>query len=147
MKCKDIMSERIKFCHENSTIKEAVNIMNNFNCGVVPVVDENNKISGLVTDRDIALYSVLQEENAETTELKDFMTRDIITCDLDDDIDQAIEKMKRYKVRRLPVVNPENEIVGLLSLGDIAVKSGEEHETFEALEYISEPSGSKGSSW
>lgn len=144
MQCRDLMTKYLKMCRPEGSAKDAIKIMSELNCGVVPVVNENNEPVGIVTDRDVALYIVMNERNPEKTKLQDFMTRDVITIQADEDVDNAITKMKEYKVRRLPVVDDNNHIIGILSLGDIAVGSGEEHETFEALESISFPiSGAK----
>ncbi len=138
------MTKFLKMCRPEGTIKDAVKIMNDLNCGVIPIVDENNEVVGIVTDRDITIYSILNNKNPEKTLLKEFMSEDVITCHPDDDIDEAISKMRDYKIRRIPVIDYENKIMGIISLGDIAVTTGEEHDIFEALENISFPiSGAK----
>ena len=144
MKCRDIMTKYLKMCRADGNATDAVKIMEELNCGAVPIVGENNELMGIVTDRDIAMYTTLHSKSHEKTLLKEFMSSDVITCHPDDDIDDAINKMKDYKIRRLPVVDDDNKVIGMISLGDIAVASGEEHEVFEALENISFPiSGAK----
>ena len=106
----------------------------------MPVVDEDMHIKGIVTDRDITLFSVLQGKDPNTTRLKEFMSKDVITCLDEEDFHDLLTRMKEYQVRRIPIVNSENQLVGMVSLGDVAVKvPQEEHETYEALEKISEP--------
>ena len=140
MKCKDVMSKNIKWASPESTIKEAVNIMEQENCGAVPVVDQNMRIKGIVTDRDITLFTILQHKDPDTTQLKEFMSKDVITCLEEEDFHDLLTRMKEYQIRRIPIVNKENQLVGMVSLGDVAVKvPQEEHEAFEALERISEP--------
>ena len=139
MKCSDIMTRDIKPCYPESTIKDAVHLMKHLNCGVMPVVDRNNTLKGIVTDRDIAMFTILNEKNPDDTLLSEFMTTELVICHENEDIDNAIHKMSKYKVRRIPVVDKDYKLVGLISLGDIAVRAHEEHETFEALEHISEP--------
>jgi len=144
MKCRDIMTKYLKMIHPDSTVKDAVQIMKDLNCGVVPVVGTNNEIMGIVTDRDITIYTVLNNKDPEKTKVSEFMSKPVITCKADDDIDLAIEKMKNNKIRRIPIVDDNNRVIGIISLGDVAVISKEEHETFEALENISSPvSGAK----
>ncbi|OGI01956.1 MAG: hypothetical protein A2Y25_03020 [Candidatus Melainabacteria bacterium GWF2_37_15] len=110
------------------------------NCGVVPVVDQDMHVKGIVTDRDITLFTVLQHKDPETTKLGEFMSKDVITCLDEEDFDDLVTRMKEYQVRRIPIVNKENKLVGMVSLGDVAVKAPqEEHEVYEALERISEP--------
>ncbi len=140
MKCKDVMSKNIKWLHPEHTIEDAVEIMKEQNCGVVPVVNEDMELEGIVTDRDIALFTVLQHRQPETTKLGEFMTKDIISCLDEEDLEDLIKRMREYQVRRIPIVDEENKLIGMVSLGDIAVKvPQEEHEVFEALERISEP--------
>jgi len=140
MKCKDVMSKNIKWCTPDCTIKDAVEIMKEENCGVVPVVDQDMHVKGIVTDRDITLFTVLQHKDPETTKLGEFMSKDVITCLDEEDFDDLVTRMKEYQVRRIPIVNKENKLVGMVSLGDVAVKAPqEEHEVYEALERISEP--------
>jgi CBS domain-containing protein len=144
MKCRDIMTKYIKMCRPEASAKDAIKIMNDLNCGVVPVVDEKNEVIGIVTDRDIAIYTIMHGKNPEKTKLEEFMTKDVITVNFDDEIDTAITKMKDYKIRRIPVLDNNKKIVGILSIGDVAVTTSEEHEVFEALENISFPvSGAK----
>lgn len=139
MKCSHIMTKNIKACHPESSIKEAVQLMKQLNCGVIPVVDDDNVLLGIVTDRDIVMYTVLNDKEPELTFLREFMTTPVFTCNANDDLDTAIHKMIKHQVRRIPIVDNNHKLLGLISLGDVAVKAKEEHETFEALEHISEP--------
>ena len=139
MKAKDIMTKYIKMCCPDCTVKDAVQIMKELNCGAVPVINENNEVIGIVTDRDIALYIILNNKDPETSRVSEFMSKHVVTANVNDDIDDVIDKMKNNKIRRIPVVDENNKIAGIISLGDIAVMSREEHETYEALENISEP--------
>lgn len=139
MKCNKIMSKEIKTCKGYSTAKKALRMMYDLNCGVIPVVDENEKLIGVVTDRDIAMYTGQRDVRPAEIHLDEFMTKPVITCHENDDIDVAIEKMKEYKVRRIPIIDTDHKVQGLISIGDVAVLAHEEHETFEALEEISAP--------
>lgn len=138
MKCQDIMTQEVAYCKENCSIKETTAIMKDLNCGVVPIVNQNEEIVGVVTDRDIAIRTVLNDLNPEISTIGEIMSRNVITCDFDDDINKAINKMSTFKVRRIPVTDKTNKLIGIISLGDVAILSNEEHETFEALEKISE---------
>ena len=139
MKCRDIMTKNVKTCQEECKVKDAVQIMNDYNCGFVPVINKDNQLSGVVTDRDIAIHALLDGKDPEQMKIGEFMTKSIISAHPNDNIDLAIREMKENKVRRIPVVDDNNKVVGIISLGDVAVLSGEEHETFEALETISSP--------
>ena len=139
MKCRDIMTKYVRMCKPECSVKDAAQIMKEVNAGVVPVVNENDEILGILTDRDITLYTVAESKDPETTKVQEFMTKSVITAHPDDDLDDAIKKMEEYKIRRIPIVDNNNKVVGIISLGDVAVLSNEEHEIFEALETISEP--------
>ena len=140
MKCQQLMSHVTKWAYPESTVKQAVQLMKEQNCGAIPIVDKEMRLKGIVTDRDITLFVILQGKDPETTKLQEFMNKDVITCSETDELDEAISRMKQYKIRRIPIVDSQNKLKGMISLGDIAVKAPqEEHKAFEALEKISEP--------
>lgn len=144
MKCKDIMTKSVKMCGATCSAKEAAQIMKKVNSGAVPIVDAHDKVLGIITDRDITLNTVAEGKDPSKVKIMDFMSKHIITVHVEDNIDIAIKKMKENKIRRLPVVDDEDRLVGIISLGDIAVLSNTEQETYNALEEISEPvSGAK----
>lgn len=133
------MTKYLKMCSPECSIKHAVEIMRDLNCGVVPVVDDNMELVGIVTDRDISLYAAFKDKKPSEIKISEFMTKNVITCNLEDKIDVAIEKMKNNKIRRIPVIDEQKKIAGIISLGDIAVLSGKNEKTFEAFEAISSP--------
>lgn len=139
MKCRDVMTKYIKMCHSNCTIKDAVQIMQDLNCGAVPVVNDKLEPVGMVTDRDIALYVILKNKNPAESKLEEFMSKPVISCFENDDIDVAIQMMREKKIRRIPVVDEKNKLVGIISLGDVAVVTHELGEACEALQDISTP--------
>lgn len=140
MKCSELMSHGTKWAYPDNSAKKAAQIMKEQNCGAIPVVDKNMHLQGILTDRDIALFVVLQGKNAEKTTLQEFMNKDVISCYEDEDLDTLINKMKQYQIRRIPITDRKNKLKGMISLGDIAVKAPkEEQKTFEAIEKISEP--------
>jgi len=139
MNCKDLMTKYLKMCREECTVKDAAQIMKDLNVGAVPVINDNNEPVGIITDRDIMLNTLTKHMDPQKTPITEIMSKPVIICKEYDDINVAIDKMKKHKIRRIPVVNDYNKLVGIISLGDIAVLSREEHETFEALEEISQP--------
>lgn len=145
MKCKDIMTKSVKMCDKECTVKDAAQIMKKVNTGAVPVVDENDHVSGIITDRDITLHTVAEGKDPSKIKIHDIMTKHVVTVNEDELVDDAIVKMKENKIRRLPVIDDNNRLTGIISLGDIAVLSDiMEHEVIETLEQISEPiSGAK----
>lgn len=144
MQCKDIMTKSVKMCDSNCTAKDAAQIMKKINSGIVPIVNDDDKVTGIVTDRDITIHTVAEGKEPSKVKIKDIMTKHVVTVKGDELIDEAISKMKENKVRRLLVVDDDNKLEGIISLGDIAVLADKGCEIVEVLEQISQPvSGSK----
>lgn len=144
MKCKDIMTKSIKMCDSTCSAKDAAVIMKRVNSGVVPVVNDNDQITGIVTDRDIMLHTVAEGKDPSKIKINEIMSKHVVTVHEEELLDDAIKKMKENKIRRLPVINDNNKVTGIISLGDIAVLGNDEGGTYQALEQISEPvSGAK----
>ena len=119
MKIKDCMTNKVSFCTPNDTVYKAVNIMNECEVGCVPVCDNENKVVGILTDRDILLRCVGCDKDAKTTKVTDVMTTKVCCCNEDDEIEYAEKCMSDMQVRRIPVIN-DGKLVGMLSLGDLA---------------------------
>jgi CBS domain-containing protein len=125
MKAQDVMTPNPVACRESDPIQKAVEIMSRHDTGVVPVLDNQNRCCGIVTDRDICLDVVLKKLNPTTTPLSETMHTNLLTCRPDDDLKQVIEQMKRRQVKRILVT--ENEYcVGIISEHDIVVHEGKE---------------------
>lgn len=137
MKCKNIMTKSIKTCDYTCTAKEAAQIMKKFNTGAVPVVDAMNKPLGIITDRDIAVNAVAENNHPENVNVLNLMTKHIISVHEDDFIDIAAQKMKENKVRRILVVDDEDRLKGIISLADFALQ--DKNEAIEILEQVSTP--------
>lgn len=105
------------------------------------IVNDGDKPIGMITDRDIVIRALANGNNISDIKAKDVMTKKIITCNLNDSIETASKTMKSEKIRRLVVLDNQKKMIGILSLGDIAVseKGKESGPVFEALEGISEP--------
>lgn len=117
---KDVMTQNPSTCREEHTVYDAVRLMNREDCGVVPVVDDSDHCVGIVTDRDICLKTVLDHLDPEDTPLNEIMTTDIIFCKGTDNIEDVIAMMEQGQIRRIPVVDEENCVIGIISEGDIA---------------------------
>jgi CBS domain-containing protein len=123
MKVEDLMSKDVMTIRPHETANEAARLMWECDCGAVPVVDENRRVVGIVTDRDICMAAYTQGRPLYHIQVEAAMTRDPRTCSPDDPIDAAEAIMQQSQVRRLPVVDDYNTIVGILSLNDIAVRA------------------------
>lgn len=106
--------------------------------GMLPIC-ENDRLIGTITDRDITVRAVAEGYNPNTTIVQEVMTRAMVYCFEDEDIAEAAVLMENRQVRRLPVINRDKRLVGILSLGDLAVRTHRERLVGEVLECISEP--------
>jgi CBS domain-containing protein len=117
---KDVMTANPSVCREENTIMDVVRVMNREDCGVVPVVDATDHCVGILTDRDICLKTVLDYLDPEDTTVNEIMTTDIVTCNQNDPIETVISVMEKNQIRRIPVVDDDRCIVGIISEGDLA---------------------------
>jgi CBS domain-containing protein len=120
MRVQDIMSEALKSCRPETNLAEAASIMWEGDCGILPVTGDGGKVIGMITDRDIAIAAGTTNRIPSEIKVSDAMSRDVIDCNSDDDIHAALETMRKGKVRRLPVVNSDGVIEGILSINDVA---------------------------
>ena len=118
MKVSDAMSHDVHVASPTQSIRDAAKIMAKIDAGVLPV-GENDRLIGIITDRDIAIRAVA-EGKAPTTQVRDIMSEEVLYCFDDQDLDEVARNMSQMKVRRLPVVNREKRLVGIISLGDLA---------------------------
>ena len=117
---KHIMTATPSCCENIDSIFEVVRVMDNEQCGIVPIVDSGERLLGVVTDRDVCLRVVLQNLDPHQTEAGDIMSTDILTCRADDDIEDVVSKMEKKQVRRIIVVDDFDRVAGIISEGDIA---------------------------
>jgi CBS domain-containing protein len=137
MKVRDAMTKDVRVASPSQTIREAAQAMLDIDAGVLPV-GENDKLLGMITDRDIAVRGVAKGKGPDAN-VREVMTSEVKYCFDDQEVEEVTRNMGDLQVRRLPVVNREKRLVGILSLGDIA-KSGRQ-DTDEALSGISKPGG------
>lgn len=119
MKIKDIMHRKIIWVEADTPIEQVANKMRELDIGAIPV-GEKDRLVGMITDRDIAVRSFNGSANPRELKARDVMSKDIAFCKEDENLDDALQLMTRKKVRRLPVLNEEKRMIGMLSLGDIA---------------------------
>jgi CBS domain-containing protein/osmotically-inducible protein OsmY len=142
MTCKDVMTANPKFCVPDDPVARAAEIMRVNDVGAVPVVRDHagKRLGGMITDRDIAIKIVATGRDPRTTRIEEVMSKGIVICRTEDDCRYAIDAMARHQVRRVPVVDAEGALIGIISQADIARQSSQE-ETGEVLENISRPRG------
>jgi CBS domain-containing protein len=137
MKVREAMTMNGRMASPSQTIREAAQGMLDIDAGVLPV-GENDKLVGMITDRDIAVRGIAKSKGPDAS-VRDVMTSDVKYCFDDQDVEEITRNMDDLQVRRLPVVNREKRLVGILSLGDIAQTSRQD--TDEVLSHISKPGG------
>ena len=120
MVIKDIMSDPAVVVHKSFSISDTAGIMRENNIGAVPVVDSDDKIIGIVTDRDIVIRATARGLNPDTTKISDIMSENVSCVSPDTDIDEVADKMSRDKVRRIPVVD-NGIVMGVVALSDVAL--------------------------
>lgn len=135
---RDLMTSSIETVRPDQTAREAAGFMLSADTGSIPVCD-GDRIVGMITDRDIAVRGVAAGKGPEC-QVSELMSRDIVCARTDDDIQSVAEMMADAQVRRLPVLDDDDRLVGMVSLGDLARESGDES-AHEALEGVSAPGG------
>ena len=136
MKVCDIMTSRVISVSQKEPITAAARLMKRHNLGALPVCDDEGRLRGMVTDRDIVTRCVAADMDPADTMLREIMSRGIRTCSSQDDVNTAAQTMSKEQVRRLPVTD-EGRLVGIVSLADMARREAFSMEAAEALGDIS----------
>jgi CBS domain-containing protein len=131
------MSTELRTAKPSMAAADAAGLMRNYDTGVIPVVQDDGTLVGLVTDRDIVVRVVADREDANAVRLGDIATRVVVTATPDMNISDARDLMAEHQVRRLPVMK-DDRIVGILSLGDVALADASKRAVGDALEHVSE---------
>ena len=135
----DVMTRGVRTMTPNDTVVQAAQAMDELNVGVIPVCD-GEKLVGMVTDRDIVVRGVAQGRELRSIKLSDVMSAHVRCARETDDVDQILGEMAEQQIRRMPVVDQAQRLIGIVSLGDIAAKdSGDEMEVGMSLSGISSP--------
>ena len=142
MKVNEIITHDPEVIRPETTLIEAAQKMKSLDIGMLPVCD-GDRLVGVITDRDITLRGVAQGFDPKTARVQEVMTPEVIYCFDDEDVKDVAKKMEEKQVRRLPVLNREKRLVGIVSLGDLAVRTGKEKLAGEVLERVSEPGHSR----
>lgn len=121
----DVMTRGVRTLTPNDPVLQAAQAMDELNVGVIPVCD-GDKLVGMVTDRDIVVRGVAQGCDARSTTLADVMSSHVRCAKQDDEVDKVLGEMAEAQIRRMPVVDDEQRLVGIVSLGDIAAKDTED---------------------
>jgi CBS domain-containing protein len=142
MELRDIMTRNVEVVNGNASLKEAATKMKKLDVGLIPVCD-GDRLKGLLTDRDITIRATANGRDPSKTKVSEVMSTDIAYCLEDQAVDEAVILMEARQIRRLPILNQDKQLVGIVSLADIAVHVGDRDLTGETLEEISEPAEPK----
>ncbi|MCW8855367.1 MAG: CBS domain-containing protein [Gammaproteobacteria bacterium] len=124
MKVRDIMTTKVESIEPTAVLRKAARKMSELNIGSMAVVDDDGKLLGIITDRDISVYAIAMGRNPQDTEVQKVMTRDVATCLADQDISDAATIMQQQHIRRLAVMD-NNLLSGFLSVDDLAKASSD----------------------
>jgi CBS domain-containing protein len=138
MKVSEVMTRDVQTVRPDQPVREAASFMLSADAGSIPVTD-GDRLIGMITDRDIAVRGVAKGYGPDTP-VRELMTNDIICARDDDDVDDIASKMSEAQVRRLPVIDQDERLCGIVSLGDLS-RDADEDTAAEALEGVSEPGG------
>jgi CBS domain-containing protein len=134
----EVMSRDIKMTQPHSTLREAAELMKVFDVGPLPVCDDG-RLVGIITDRDIAVRAVAEGQDCWEGKVRDAMSTDVAYCFDDDDVSVAAQQMQEKQIRRLLVLNREKRLVGIVSLGDLSVSTGDTNTAGQTLQAVSQP--------
>lgn len=140
-RCRDLMTTNPVSCSSTDTVRSAAQLMKREEVGFLPVVKDrqDKKLIGVVTDRDLVLNLIAEARHADMTTIADIMTAKPVTCRADDDLQQAISAMAQHQIRRVPIVDETEQIVGIIAQADIALRIDDPTATTDVLRQISKP--------
>lgn len=141
MKVKELMTGELRGVRTDSSVQEAAEHMRVLDIGSLPVVSpENNRVVGMITDRDIVVRAVARGDDASSQKVGDVMSSPLVCCHADDEIEEASAAMKAKRVRRVLVLNGENQPIGMISMGDLAHGSIDHADLTAVVRHVSTPS-------
>ena len=138
MKVSEVMTRDVQTVRPDQPVSEAASFMLSADAGSIPVT-EGERLIGMITDRDIAVRGIAKGYGPDTP-VRELMTNDVIAAREDDDIDDIASRMSEAQVRRLPVIDAQERLCGIVSLGDLT-QNGDSDEAEQALEGVSQPGG------
>ena len=139
-KCNEVMTKNPVCCLPNDSVAKAAELMKSGNIGSIPVIEDEQtqKLVGIVTDRDLALKIVAEGRDAKSTKVEAVMTRKMVACLAGDDLQKALDAMAEHQLRRIPVVDNDNKILGIIAQADVATRVDQPETTAEMVKEISQ---------
>ena len=142
MQLREIMTLDVEVVDSKAVLKKAAAKMKHLDVGVMPVCD-GEKLKGMLTDRDITVRATAEGRNPSKTKVSEIMSTDLAYCFEDQEVEEAVSLMEVKQIRRLPILSRDNRLVGIVSLGDIAVHTGDKNLAGDTLQEVSEPAAPK----
>ncbi len=138
-KCKKIMTKNPVCCLPTDMVAKAAKLMKSKNIGSLPVIEngQTQKLVGIVTDRDLTLKIVAEGLDAKSTKVEAVMTRKVVTCRAEDDLQKALDAMAEHQLRRIPVVDNDNQLLGIIAQADVATRVDKPKKTAALVKGIS----------
>jgi CBS domain-containing protein len=139
-KCDEVMTKYPVCCLPTDSVAEAAEAMKRGNFGSIPVIEneQTQQLVGIVTDRDLTLTIVAEGRDAKSTKVETVMTRRVVTCFASDDVQMALDTMAEHQLRRIPVVDRDHKIVGIITQADVATRIDQPEKTAEMVKEISQ---------
>jgi CBS domain-containing protein len=139
-KCSDVMTKDVVTCTPQNTIVEVARLMKSEDIGPILIVDneQSRTLVGIMTDRDIVVKVIADGQDPKTTAVGDAMSKKLVTCRPDDDVDVAMKAMSQFQLRRIPVVGENMKLLGIISQADVATRVDAPEKTGEVVKEISE---------
>lgn len=139
-KCNEVMTKDPVCCLPTDSVAKAAELMKSRNVGSIPVIEneQTQKLVGIVTDRDLALTIVAVGRDAKSTNVDAVMTYKVVSCLAEDDLQKALDAMAKHQLRRIPVVDRDNKIMGIITQADVATRVDQPEKTAEMVKEISQ---------
>jgi CBS domain-containing protein len=139
-KCNEIMTNNPVCCLPDDLVSKAAKLMKSEHVGSIPVIEneQTKKLVGIVTDRDLALKVVAEGLEAKSTKVETVMSRKVVTCGADDDLQDAVDAMSKHQLRRIPIVDGDNKILGIIAQADVATHFDHPKKTAAMVKEISQ---------
>ena len=140
MQCSEIMTRDPKCCVPTDSVMKAAQLMKSQDVGPILIVADKDgrKLTGIITDRDLTIKIIAEARDPITTRLKEVMSDNVVTCKESDEVDQVLKLMEDNQVRRIPVVDQDNHLLGIIAQADVATRLGNPGTTGRVVEQISE---------
>jgi CBS domain-containing protein len=139
-KCSEVMTKNPVCCRPDDMVVKAAQLMQSENIGSIPVIENEQTLIlvGIVTDRDLAMKVIAKGQDAKSTKVEAVMTRQVVTCRAEDALQKALDAMAEHQLRRIPIVDNDNRIVGIIAQADVATRVNQPEKTAEMVKEISQ---------